>query len=117
MTSWATLHLVKTLWAASATVGARQPTLRVLDADSNRVYASGTSATITANQTIDVTWTATSLIWCLAQLRPMVEGLALEQMELRLKQLADHARVNGYGDEGSTRPIGIPHLSNNCGVD
>jgi len=61
MTS-STLHLVKILWTASATVGARQPTLRVLDGDSNRIYASGTSATITATQTIDVTWTATSAL-------------------------------------------------------
>jgi len=58
-----------------------------------------------------------SLIWSLSQIRPMVEGLALEQMETRLKQLTEHARTNGYGDSDGTQPLGIPHLSANCNVD
>jgi len=47
----------------------------------------------------------------------MAEAAQLEQLDERIKRLAEHARTHDYGDTDGTLPIGIPHLSANCVVD
>ena len=53
-----------------------------------------------------------SLIWQLAQIRPMLEAESLERIEARLEQLANPTRSRGlelHGHESAVRPLITAH--------
>ena len=49
-----------------------------------------------------------SLMWSLAQIRPMLEAQALEGIEKRLEQLTDHAEQR-YGQRAGREVLRLPN--------
>jgi hypothetical protein len=50
-----------------------------------------------------------SLVWCLSQMRGMVETQALERLEQRLEELAPSIEGKAHGHTTASRPSGSTH--------